>query len=143
MPETEDPRVFIDTNILVYLFSTDTRKAVRAEEVLRTGGAISVQVLNELANVARRKHFMTWAEVNEALDLIRAACPVVPLTVETHDRGRRIAERYGLSVYDSMIVASALLHGCDVLYSEDMHSGLVVENQVCIRNPFQENIPSE
>jgi predicted nucleic acid-binding protein len=35
-----------------------------------------------------------------------------------------------------MIVAAALLAGCDVLYSEDMHDGLVIEERLRIVNPF-------
>ena len=52
---------------------------------------------------------------------------IVPLTLETHERGLDLAERYQLSVYDGMIVAAALLAGCTTLYSEDMHDGLVID----------------
>jgi predicted nucleic acid-binding protein len=133
MPATE---VFIDTNILLYLLSADTDKADRAEATLRAGGLINVQVLNEVANVMRRKLAMSWIEINEVLALIRSLCPAEPLTVETHDRGRLIAERHGLSVYDAMIVAAALLGGCETLYSEDMQDGLVIDHQLIICNPF-------
>ena len=131
------PKAFIDSNILLYLLSADADKANRAEEVVRAGGLISVQVLNEITNVARRKLAMSWVEINEVLALIRSICPTEPLTIETHDRGRLIAERYGLSVYDAMIVAAALLAGCKTLYSEDMQDGLVIEQQLHICNPFQ------
>ena len=100
------------------------------------GGVISVQVLNEIANVTRRKLTMSWSETNDVLDAIRAVCTTEPLTVETHDTGRRISERYGLSVYDSMIAATALLAECEVLYSEDMHDGLVIDARLRIVNPF-------
>lgn len=130
------PKAFIDTNILLYLLSAETDKADRAETIIQAGGLISVQVLNELTNVARRKLAMSWAEINEVLSLIRSICPVMPLTIETHDRGRRIAERYGLNVYDAMIVASALLEGCETLYSEDMQDGQRIDHQLRICNPF-------
>jgi predicted nucleic acid-binding protein len=130
------PKVFIDTNILLYLLSTDAAKADRAEAVVRTGGVIGVQVLNEIANVARRKLAMSWSEINSVLELIRSVCPVTPLTIETHDRGRVIAERYKLAVYDAMIVAAALLAECDILYSEDMQDRLLIDKQLRIRNPF-------
>lgn len=51
---------FFDTNVLVYLASDDTAKADRAEATIAGGCAISVQVLNELANVARRKMKLSW-----------------------------------------------------------------------------------
>jgi predicted nucleic acid-binding protein len=131
-----DPKVFIDTNILLYLLSADHDKADRAELIVQAGGLISVQVLNEMANIALRKLAMPWREINEVLSLIRSLCPTVPLTIETHDRGRLVAERYGLSVYDAMIVAAALLGGCETLYSEDMQNGLLIDQQLRICNPF-------
>ena len=133
MPET---KVFIDTNILLYLLSEDSNKADRAETIVRAGGTISVQVLNELANVTHRKLAMSWMEINELSLLIRSLCSIEPLTIETHDLGKLIAERYKLSVYDAMIVAAALLGGCETLYSEDMQDGLLVDNQLRICNPF-------
>jgi predicted nucleic acid-binding protein len=130
-------KTFFDTNILLYLLSADTEKANQAEAIVKQGGLISVQVLNEMANVAIRKLAMPWHEVNEILDLIMSLCTVEPLTIETHDVGRRVAERYKLSVYDAMIVASAQLAGCEILYTEDMHNGLLVEKQLRIINPFK------
>jgi predicted nucleic acid-binding protein len=128
---------FFDTNILLYLLSGDDVKANRAEEELEAGGVISVQVLNEFAAVASRKLRMSVAEIREALAAIRAVCRVVPVSEETHDRGLQIIERYGLSVYDAMTVASALLAGCDTILSEDMQDGLILDGRAEIRNPFR------
>ena len=130
-------KAFIDSNVILYLLSKNAKKADAAEAVLRAGGLISVQVLNEITNVALRKIGMSWAETNQFLASIRSLCAVESLTVETHDRGRDVAERYDLSVYDAMIVAAALLAGCTVLYSEDMQDGLVVDKQLRIANPFK------
>ena len=130
-------KAFIDSNVILYLLSKDAKKADAAEAVLRKGGVISVQVLNEIANVALRKTGMSWAETNQFFESIRSLCKVESLTVETHDRGRDVAERHGLSVYDAMIVAAALLAGCTVLYSEDMQNGLVVDKQLRVANPFK------
>lgn len=131
------PSVFIDTNVLLYLLSADTEKADRAEALVRAGGLISVQVLNEMAHVARRKLALSWSEIEEFSTLIRSVCTVVPLTIDIHDRGRWIAERYGLRLYDAMIAAAALLGGCNTLYSEDFQDGLVISQQVTVRNPFR------
>jgi predicted nucleic acid-binding protein len=140
MPET---KAFIDTNILLYLLSEDSNKADRAETIVQAGGMFSVQVLNELANVTHRKLTMPWMEINELLSLIRSLCSIEPLTIETHDMGKLIAERYKLSVYDAMIVAAALLGGCETLYSEDMQDGLLIDNQLRICNPFTIHRSSE
>lgn len=82
--------------VLLYPLSADPAKAACAEKIVRSGCIISVQVLNDMANVMRRKLSMPWPEVNEVLALIRSIGACEPLTVEVHDRGRLIAERYGL-----------------------------------------------
>lgn len=127
---------FIDTNVLLYLLSGDAGKADRAEEIIKTGGAISVQVLNEFASVASRKLKMTIAEIREALETVREVCTVHPLTEESHVLGLRIAEQYRLSVYDAMIASVALLSDCSVLWSEDMQHGLVIDQKLVVQNPF-------
>ena len=131
------PRAFLDTNILVYAFVEDPRAAV-AEALLAQKCETSVQALNEFANVARRKLRMTWGEVEEALALLRTVCGTIhPIELKTHTDALRLAQRYGLSLYNALIVAAALGAGCDTLYSEDMQDGLVVEAQVTLRNPFK------
>lgn len=132
----QENKAFIDTTILIYLLSEDLNKADQAEAVVRDGGTISVQVLNELTNVTHRKLAMSWMEINDLLSLIRSLCSVEPLTIETHDMGRIIAQRYNLSVYDAMIVAAAILSDCETLYSEDMQNGLLIDNHLRICNPF-------
>lgn len=134
-----EAEVFFDTNIVLYLLSADPVKADRAEELLAIGGIISVQVLNEFAAVALRKLRMTWTEIREVLAQIRAVCPVESISVATHDRAVIVAERYGLSIYDALIVAAALLAGSKTLYSEDMQHGQVIERQLTIQNPFLSN----
>ena len=131
---------FFDTNVLLYLLSADAAKADRAEEVLAGGGTVSVQVLNEFAAVASRKLRMPWTEIREVLAQVRAVCVVEPMNLETHDAALRVAERYGLSIYDALIVAAALQAGCKTLQSEDMQDGQVIDRKLTIRNPFRQMI---
>jgi len=127
---------FFDTNVVLYLLSADPAKADRAEELLAIGGTISVQVLNEFVAVASRKLHKSWIEIREVLAQVRAVCAVEPVTIETHERALRLAERYGISIYDALIVSAALLANCKTLHSEDMQDGQVIERQLTIRNPF-------
>jgi predicted nucleic acid-binding protein len=129
---------FFDTNVLLYLLSNNTEKADKSDRLLENRGTVSVQVLNEFASVALRKIKLGWPVVHDALAAIRAACEVVPLSVELHDDGLRIAERYGFSIYDSMIIAAAATSDCDILYSEDLQDKQVI-GQVTIHNPFKAN----
>ena len=126
---------FVDTNIVLYLLD-DGPKADRAEAILAQGPRISVQVLNEATVNCRRKASLSWDETGAFLAGIQALCPVEDLTLQTHEIGRALAERYGFSVYDAMIVAAALIAGCTTLWTEDMHNGLLVEGQLRLVNPF-------
>jgi predicted nucleic acid-binding protein len=129
---------FFDTDVLLYLLSADAQKADTVEkELLRRGGYVSVQVLNEYATIAIRKLKLSIGETKEVVAAVRSACAVVPLTEETHDTGMRIAERYRFGVYDSMIVASALLAGCRTLLSEDLQDRQVIDGRLVVTNPFR------
>lgn len=128
---------FLDTNVLLYLVSEDAAFADRAEAEVGAGGVVSVQVLNEFASVARHRFRMTLGQVREVLGAVRAACEVVPVTIETHDLGIEIADRHRLAVYDGMILASAQIAGCRVLLSEDFTDGQRFKALI-VRNPFRQ-----
>ena len=126
---------FADTNVVLYLLD-DGPKAERAEEILGQGPRISVQVLNEAMVNCRRKAGLSWEDTGAFLEGIKSLCPVEDLTVQTHQVGRALAEKYQLSVYDAMIVSAALIAGCTTLWTEDMHDGLLVEDRLRVVNPF-------
>ncbi|WP_242502742.1 MULTISPECIES: PIN domain-containing protein [Yersiniaceae] len=127
---------FLDSNVVLYLLSEDPVKADSAEALLKTRPVISVQVLNEVTSVCRRKLAMSWEDIGSFLELVRSFCDVVPLTVEVHDRARQVALRHQLSFYDACIVAAATTAECLTLYSEDMNHGQILEDSLTIRNPF-------
>lgn len=127
---------FFDTNVLLYLLSPNSTKADRAEEIIALRGVISVQVLNEFANVASRKFGADFVKIRDLLATIREVCTVRPMDVETHELGLDIAERYNFSIYDSMLLAAALKAGCTTFFSEDMHHGQKIGG-LTIKNPFR------
>lgn len=129
---------FLDTNIIVYAFVSNDPRSERADALLKAGGVISVQVLNEFVNVLRRKQRRDWEEIDDALGVLKMLLdPPLPLTVDVHEAAIGVARRNGFSIYDSLIVASALLAGCSTLHSEDFQHGQVIE-RLTIRNPFAE-----
>jgi len=131
--------VFFDSNVLLYTLAADDPRAAIAAALLGRGGIVSVQVLNEFANVASRKLKLSWAEVSEALALLRILCaPPLPLTVATHEAALAVAARYRFSFYDALIVASALEADCTTLFSEDMQDGQVIDGRLTIQNPFEQ-----
>ena len=130
------PALFVDTNIVVYAFSDDLRSQ-KAQALLAASPVVSAQVLNEFANIARKKLAMSWREIRNALEDIRIlASDVVTLDDRLTIAALELADRYRFSFYDALVVAAALRAGCDRLYSEDMHDGLLVEKQLTISNPF-------
>jgi predicted nucleic acid-binding protein len=131
------PGSFFDTNVLLYVATGDPARADRAEALISAGGMISVQVLNEITNVARRKMGMSWTEARAFLSMMRDLLSVQPLTTDVHETGVGLAERYGLSIYDALIAASALHADCDTLWSEDMQDGIVLDGRLRIVNPFR------
>lgn len=126
---------FFDSNVLLYLISDQIAKSRHLDAYLARGGTISVQVLNEITNVARRKHDLGVDQVRPFLDRLRKTLDVVPVTVAIHETGLELIERYKFATYDAMIVAAASHAGCDVILSEDMQHGMIVGG-LRIINPF-------
>lgn len=127
---------FLDSNILIYAYGDDPKTQL-AQELCSQSHVIGVQTLNEFASVTHRKMGYAWDRIRPCLlSILDLADRVMPLTFEIHERGLAVAERYKVQVYDGMIIAAALEAGCDTLYSEDMHHGMVIEGLLTIRNPF-------
>ena len=127
----------LDTNIAVYALSTDDR-AQRASTALRGAAFLSVQVLNEFANVGLRKQGSPWDLVAAQLGALRDAVPrVLPIDDDDNRAALRIGERYRLSFYDSLMLAVALTGGARIFYSEDMQHGLVIDGTLRIVDPFR------
>jgi predicted nucleic acid-binding protein len=129
--------VFFDTNVLIYAVALEDPRNARAEELLGSGGTISIQILYEFVSVARRKILMSWREVKGALDAFRVLCPSpLPITMEMHEAALKIAEQHGYGIYDALVVAAALEAECAILYSEDFQDGQTIDGRLTIRNPF-------
>jgi predicted nucleic acid-binding protein len=129
-------KAFFDSSVLIYTLSRTDPKSMVAFGLLGQGGIISVQVLNEFANVASKKLRLDWERIEEILDELREFLELpVSLTLSIHELGLAIARRYKYTIYDSLLIAAALESGCGILYSEDMQDGQQIGG-VTIRNPF-------
>jgi len=127
---------FLDSNILIYSRADDSR-STEAARLIENPFTISVQILNQFAVVMRRKLGFEWDRIEGAVaDVVQLASSIHPVSLDLHIAGMRIAERYGLQLYDSVVVAAALRAQCSTLFSEDMHHGLIVEDRLTIVNPF-------
>jgi predicted nucleic acid-binding protein len=133
-------KAFFDTNVLLYAVAENDPRSTQAEELLASGGVLSVQILNEFVSVARRKILMSCSEVTEALDAFRVLCPSpLSVTIEIHEAALKIAEKHGYNIYDALVVAAALEGGCTILYSEDLQAGQTIAGQLTTHNPFSKS----
>ncbi len=139
---SDEGRVFVDTNILVYAHDVSAQeKHVRARELLRRlwdegGGGLSIQVLQEFyvtitRKVARPLAPSTVAEIIGDLAAWRVHSP----TAEDIQEAIRLQQRYGLSFWDAMILTSARALGCAMVWSEDLNAGQHSDN-VQVVNPL-------
>ena len=127
---------FLDTCVPVYALTHGDRRQERAIEILSGEGVISIQILNEFANVCQRKLQLDWQKTVRALSNLYLFCPdPIELTLSLHQNGIQIARRYGFSVYDGQMVAAALEARCTTLYTEDLQHGQIIEG-LRIVNPF-------
>jgi predicted nucleic acid-binding protein len=132
---------FLDTNVLVYAVLSDDPRRPIAERLLAAGGTLSVQVLNEFANVARSKLKWPWLDIETTLALVRGRSGRVrDISVLTHDAALALARDHSLTFYDALIVASAIEAGCDTLFTEDMQHDRKF-GRLAIVNPFLESAP--
>jgi predicted nucleic acid-binding protein len=135
-------KIFLDTNVLIYWLDLGPR-ADLVEQLLAQDAVISVQVLNEFANVLRKKRNMPFAAINELVDTLLQTCDVGDLTVRVHQGALELAARYKLGIYDANILAAAAEMGCATVYSEDMQHGMSIKHpksmgsgSLSIKNPF-------
>ena len=129
-------KIFFDTNTLLYLLSSDTKKADWVSKNLQQSNVISVQVLNEFTSASIRKIKISNSELDEFLDLFTSTFNIRSLDIDTFETGLNVSRRYGYHHYDSMIIAAALQAGCEKLYSEDMQHRQIIDKKLQIVNPF-------
>ena len=128
--------VFADTNVVVYAFGRDNAKVARAEAILAAQPTISVQVVNEFLNVCRVKLGFDVEVRHRLAKELLDGCNVVSIDTRVIAKAMEIESQAGIAYWDALIVAAAVLAGCDTLYSEDLHYGHVFEGQLTVVNPF-------
>ena len=128
---------FLDSNICLYLLGDDDSKKEISFNLLEQNPIISKQVISESVNVILKKYkHLTIIDATKFIEYLQQYCTIEIITQTTITTALKIKERYQLQWYDSLIIAAAIQAGCDTLYSEDMHHGLMVEKSLTIINPF-------
>jgi predicted nucleic acid-binding protein len=132
--------VFADTNIVVYAFGVDAGKLGIAEDIVKAAPVISTQVVNEFHNVARRKLGLDLETRHRVATDLLQSCRVVAVDRIIALDAMRVEAIYGFSYWDSLILSAALSAGCDILYSEDMQDGQVIDGRLIVKNPFIQHL---
>ena len=141
-------RYFLDTNIFIYsLDSSAPEKQRIARDLIKSGlrsgkGCISYQVVQEYCNVTSKK-FKEPLRHEDILEYMRSV--LIPMwkvhsSIDLFEFSMEVRARWGLSIYDSIILASAFESRSETLYTEDLSDGqeftLPGNRGVVIKNPF-------
>jgi len=130
-------KFFLDSNVCIYAFDIDSRKKEKALDLIICNQAIvSTQVLMETANVAVKKLKFKQEEIQLSVNYITTFCSLHIIELSTIRLAFQISRKYQYSLYDALIIASALESNCNILYSEDMQHGHLIDNRLNIINPF-------
>ncbi len=132
-----DRHIFIDSNVILYLFANDEARKALVKSMLNTEYTVSTQVVNENVSVCLRKLKLSKQEAFAHGSELMRTLQVVNISTTTIASAYNVSTKYDLSLWDSLIIASALESQCTTLYSEDMHDGFVIENKLTIKNPFK------
>jgi predicted nucleic acid-binding protein len=133
-------KAFVDTNILVYLYSEDeVEKRAAANDAIEKYNCItSTQALSEFSNVCIKKLHTPAEVISKSIDEIASACTVISVEQETIKKALELHHEYKYAYYDCLIIAAALIHNCTYLLTEDLKDRQIIENSVTIRNIFLE-----
>lgn len=134
--------VFLDSNILVYAYDNhEPEKQAKAQALLKAAikeesAILSAQVLGEFFVVVTRR-IKEPLSVNDAEKIINilTVLPVAEIDLPLVKRAIHTHRNYGISYWDSLIVATAEREGCKKILSEDLNDGQWY-NGVLVENPF-------
>jgi predicted nucleic acid-binding protein len=108
------------------------KKIIQANEAI-----VSTQVINEICVNLLKKTELSEQDIRALILSFYGSYRVIELNPDILLKASELRDQYSFSFWDSMIVASALYAQCEILYSEDMQSGLQVEEKLIVQNPFK------
>lgn len=130
--------VFIDTSVLVYLYSADEPEKKRRAEatIIRDNSWTSAHCLSELAVALRGPFGLDFQAIQSVVEELKHTFRVAAVSATTVQDALRLARRYRYDYNNGLTLAAALEQHCGVLYSEQLHSGQRIDKRLVIHNPF-------
>ena len=131
-------KLFIDTNVLIYAYSeTEAAKKAKVLPLLEDEPVrFSTQVVNEFVWVMSKKFGVAMDSLQQVVKNLFELYPVGVITDATITKAMELSSRLKMPYWDALIVASALENGCNILYTEDLQHGQIIENKLTVINPF-------
>lgn len=131
-------KIFLDTNVLIYAYSdTETEKKARVLSLLEDElVCLSTQVINEFVWVMNKKFNVAMDSLRHIVKNLFGLYHVALINDVSIAKAMDMSSQLKFPYWDSLIVASALESGCNILYTEDLQHGQVVENRLTVINPF-------
>ncbi|WP_252970882.1 PIN domain-containing protein [Aliarcobacter cryaerophilus] len=122
-------KIFIDTNILLYAYSTEKNKQEIAQNIINTNNNIyiSKQVINETINILIKKFKLNIKDIINVVKELEKEFIILDFDIQIQLNALKLKQNYNLQFYDALIVSTALKNSCTILYSEDMQDKLVIE----------------
>jgi predicted nucleic acid-binding protein len=131
-------RIFIDSNVLIYLFGDNQSRKDFAISLFNKNLFISTQVVNENVSVCLRKLKLTQEDAFAHGKNLLSSFSILNIYHSTILKAFEVSAKNRLSFWDSLIVSAALENDCNILYSEDMQNSLKIDSKLLIVNPFQD-----
>lgn len=132
--------IFLDTNLWIYLYAKNPpEKYQKVAEIIKNNSSlllISTQVLGELFHVLSQKKFTSKTDAITIISDLINTFPVQAINTTEVIQALEINTKYNYSYWDSLIIATALLGECSIIYSEDMQHNQLIDNKIRILNPF-------
>jgi predicted nucleic acid-binding protein len=131
-------KVFIDTNILIYLITDNSnKKDIIISKISEFENCyLSIQVINEFANTCIKKKLFKSEEIAEIIKELRKVFNILEIYLDTILQALKIQNKYKYSFYDSLIISTASENGCSIIFTEDLQHNQLIEKKVKIINPF-------
>jgi len=134
---------FIDSNIWLYAFietpdkENKRKRRIASKTIQQNDLIVSVQVINEICVNLLKKTDLSEEEIRALILSFYSKYYVTEIEKSILIQASQLRRKYRFAFWDSIIVSTALISNCEILYSEDMQDGLEVEGKLRIVNPFK------
>ena len=130
--------VFADSNIWLYAFMEDKEKKAAASTIIsKKTCVLSTQVVNEVCVNLISKAGYGEDDIAKLVENLYNKYQIENIDKHIILKSSMVRSGFDISYWDSLIIASALESGCEVLYSEDMQHNQIIAGELKIINPFK------